>query len=102
VRDVKSPWFGVNVDTGNFHTPDPYSDLAKIAPYAVNVQVKVSMQPAGAPRAQADFARLAQILKDSGYRGYIVLEYEERDDPRQGVPRWTAEMKRAFSAALAG
>jgi sugar phosphate isomerase/epimerase len=26
-----SPWFGVNFDSGNFHTDDPYADLARIA-----------------------------------------------------------------------
>jgi len=36
VRAVKSPWLGINLDTGNFHTDDPYADLVKIAPYAVN------------------------------------------------------------------
>src|SRR5262249_19710511 len=24
VREIKSPWFGVNLDTGNFRGPDPY------------------------------------------------------------------------------
>ena len=28
VQAVKSPWVGVNLDTGNFHTDDPYADLA--------------------------------------------------------------------------
>ena len=32
VKAVKHDWFGVNLDTGNFHTADPYADLAKIAP----------------------------------------------------------------------
>ena len=27
VRAVDSPWLGVNLDTGNFRTPDPYADL---------------------------------------------------------------------------
>lgn len=39
VRAAKSPWAGINLDSGNFHTEDPYADLAKIAPYAVNVQL---------------------------------------------------------------
>ena len=29
VNDVKSDWFGVNLDTGNFHTDDIYGDLRK-------------------------------------------------------------------------
>ena len=32
VRAVQSPWVGINLDTGNFHTEDPYADLEKIAP----------------------------------------------------------------------
>lgn len=99
VRDVDSPWFGVNVDTGNFHTADPYADLARIAPYAVNVQVKVAMQPGGRDRKKvpADFSRLAQIMRDAAYRGYIVLEYEEPEDPRQACPRYIDEIRRAFA-----
>jgi sugar phosphate isomerase/epimerase len=26
VKAVKSPWIGINLDTGNFHTDDPYAD----------------------------------------------------------------------------
>ena len=47
VRDVKSPWFGVNLDSGNFHGEDVYGELAQIAPYAVNVQIKVVVSAAG-------------------------------------------------------
>ncbi len=96
VHDVKSPWFGVNLDTGNFNTPDPYGDLARLAPYAINVQVKVSMHPAGGKREPADFKRLAQILTDAGYRGYIVLEFEEPTDPVLECPRYINELRRAF------
>src|SRR5439155_18636389 len=34
VTAVKHDWFGVNLDRGNFHTADPYADLAKLAPNA--------------------------------------------------------------------
>lgn len=97
VNDVKSPWFGVNLDTGNFHSADPYADLARLAPYAVNLQVKVSMHPTGGKKEPADFPRLAKILTDSGYRGYIVLEYEEQEDPREACPRHIDELRRAFA-----
>lgn len=98
VRDVKSSWFGVNLDTGNFNTPDPYGDLVRLAPYAINVQVKISMHPAGGQREPADLKRLAQILTDSGYRGYIVLEYEEPGDPLAECPRYIKDIRRAFLA----
>lgn len=97
VHDVKSPWFGVNLDTGNFRSSDPYADLAKLAPYAMNVQIKVSMHPAGGQKEPADFKRLAKILSDAGYRGYIVLEFEEPEDPRQACPRHIDELRQAFA-----
>ncbi len=97
VHDVKSPWFGVNLDTGNFRSEDPYADLARLAPYAVNVQVKVSMTPAGSGRQPADFRRLAQIISSAGYRGYIVLEFEEKGNPREECPRYVDQLREAFT-----
>lgn len=96
VRDVQSPWFGVNLDTGNFHSDDIYGDLARLAPYTINVQIKVVVKPANGPREPADFRRLAAMLRDSGYRGYIVLEYEEAEDPRVACPRYIDELRTAF------
>jgi sugar phosphate isomerase/epimerase len=96
VRDVQSPWFGVNLDTGNFRTADPYGDLAKLAPYAVNVQVKVVTQAEGEAKKPADFSRIAKMLTDSGYRGYVVLEFEEDEDPRIACPRHLTELRDAL------
>jgi sugar phosphate isomerase/epimerase len=97
VRDVKSPWFGVNVDTGNFHTEDVYGDLAKIAPYALNVQVKVVIRGADGKQQPTDYKRLAKIMSEANYRGYIVLEYEEKGDPREECPKFLDELREAFA-----
>ncbi|MEQ1862592.1 MAG: TIM barrel protein [Chthoniobacteraceae bacterium] len=94
VKAVKSPWVGINLDTGNFHTADPYADLAKCAPYSVNVQVKVEIKPAGAKESvPSDLPRIAQILRDANYQGWVVLEYEAAEDPYKAVPAWLAKMK---------
>ncbi|MEZ6108953.1 MAG: hypothetical protein R3B96_23455 [Pirellulaceae bacterium] len=42
-NDVDSPWFGVNLDTGNFHGESIYDELAEVAHLAINVQVKVAV-----------------------------------------------------------
>jgi len=97
VNDVKSPWFGVNLDTGNFHSDNIYGDLAKAAPYAINVQVKVVVSGPDKRKQPADFGRLAKILGDAGYRGYIVLEYEENDDPRKACPSYIEQLREAFA-----
>ncbi len=90
-----SPWFGVNFDSGNFQTDDPYRDLAVIAPYAVNAQIKVKIRPDG-KHEDADFKRIINLLKDAGYRGYIVLEYEEKTDPFTAIPPYIDQIREAI------
>jgi sugar phosphate isomerase/epimerase len=98
VRDVKSPWFGVWMDTGNFHGEDVYSELEKIAPYTLHVQVKVVISSIGRGREPTDFRRLERILGGVGYRGWICLEYEEKEDPRIACPRYIEQLRKAFVA----
>jgi sugar phosphate isomerase/epimerase len=96
VRDVNSPWFGVNLDSGNFRADDPYAELAKIAPYSLNVQIKVDIS-VGGKRGPADFKRLSKIMRDANYRGYIVLEYEESGNPREECPKYMDQIRAAFA-----
>lgn len=101
VRDVKSPWFGVNLDSGNFHSDDVYRELAEVAPYALNVQVKVSVSGPDGKKVPTDFRRLAGILKEAHYRGYVVLEFEEEGDPRAECRKYVEAMRTTFEAVLA-
>jgi sugar phosphate isomerase/epimerase len=73
VKAVNSDWCGPIVDTGKFTTKDPYADIALVAPYAVNWQIKQS--PAGADsEVPTDLTRLIKIVRASGYRGYLPIE----------------------------
>lgn len=94
VKAVDSPWFGVNLDTGNFHSEDPYLEIEQAAPYAVNVQIKVEVRAAGEEKKPADLGRVIEILKKSGYRGYVALEYEADEDARTAIPGYLEELKR--------
>ncbi len=93
VRPVKSKWLGVNIDTGNFRTPDPYADIAKIAPYGVVSQVKTEVSPGGKTQ-EADLARVVKILKDANFHGYVALEYEAKEDPKTAVPKYVKELRK--------
>jgi sugar phosphate isomerase/epimerase len=87
VKAVGSDFCGINLDSGNFHTDDPYGDLARCAPYAVSVQIKTEIQRRGGDKSRADMGRIVQILKASGFRGYATLEYEAAEPPLTAVPR---------------
>ena len=92
VRGVQSPAFGVNFDSGNFRTDAPYDDLAKIAPYAINAQIKVAMGPREA-EYETDLPRVVQILREAGYAGWVALEYEEGGDTVAQVKRYLEALR---------
>ena len=97
VREVKSDWFGVNLDTGNFRGADPYAELARLAPYAVVVQVKTEVSLGKGARQQADLARVIKLLRDINYRGYVTLEYEADEEPRQAVPKYLQQLRKLIA-----
>lgn len=87
VKPIKSVWLGVNIDTGNFKTDDPYADVARIAPYGVVCQVKTEVNPGGKKKEEADLGKVVQTLKDAKFDGYVALEYEAAEDPAVAVPK---------------
>ncbi len=94
VQAVKHEWFGVNWDTGNFVSADPYADLTRLAPYAVTVQIKTEIHRTGQKKEEADLKRLIGILRAANYRGYVALEYEAAEDPKTAVPRHIETLKK--------
>jgi len=101
IKHVDSDWCGAIVDTGYFKTEDPYIDMAKAAPYAVNWQIKTS--PFGQDSdIHIDLKRLIKIIKDSGYRGYLPIETLARRNgniaynPYEEVPKFLNELREAI------
>ena len=93
VRAVKGPNFGVNLDTGNFHGEDPYAEIARVTPYAVNVQVKTEIRRKGKTKEPADLARVIRILREGKYSGYVVLEHNAAEDPMSTVPKYIKTLR---------
>lgn len=90
------PWFGVNLDTGNFRT-DAYNELQMMAPLAVNVQVKDYVYtPDGKEKTAPDLKKLIDILRGANYRGYVVLEYEGEEEATTAVPKWIEKLRKAI------
>ena len=97
VRMVDHPWLGVNLDFGNFRV-DPYREIEQVAPWAVTTHAKVSSR-FGEQRAEVDYVRVVRIMRAAGYEGYLSVEFEEREDPRVGVPRFVARLREALASA---
>jgi sugar phosphate isomerase/epimerase len=99
VKMVDSEWFGVIVDTGYFLTPDPYKDIAMVAPYAVNWQIKEQMGEKG-KKVKSDLKKIVQIARKAGYRGYLPIETlstpGEPYDPRARVRQLRKELQEAL------
>lgn len=93
VRAIQGPNFGVNLDTGNFHGEDPYTEIARAAPYAVNVQVKTEIRRKGRTKEPADLAKVIGILREARYSGYVVLEYDAAEDAMTAVPRYVKTLR---------
>jgi sugar phosphate isomerase/epimerase len=87
VKAIKSDWFGMNLDLGNFQTPDPYVDIERCAPHAVTCHFKTEITRRGMPKEAADLPRLIDILRKANYRGFLNLEHEGTDDPLTAVPK---------------
>jgi sugar phosphate isomerase/epimerase len=96
VDALHSPWLQVTLDTGNF-LEDPYSKLEKLASRAVLVQAKTYYGGGLWYSLDLDYRRIATLLREHGYRGYISLEFEGKEDPRTGVPKSLALLRKAFS-----
>jgi sugar phosphate isomerase/epimerase len=95
VKAVKDEWFGVNLDTGNFHTADVYGDLEKCAPYAITCQVKATIVQSG-KKEDSDYPRIVALMQKANYHGYLTLEYEEAEEPLTAIPKHLEGIRKAI------
>ncbi|SPE28614.1 Xylose isomerase domain protein TIM barrel [Candidatus Sulfopaludibacter sp. SbA3] len=100
IKAVGSEWCGPIVDTGYFKTPDPYVDIAMVAPHAVNWQVKQSVfgEESEIP---TDLIKLLKIVRKSGYKGFLPIETLSPQgkpyDPFTVVPAFLAQLREAIA-----
>lgn len=95
VNELNSPWLKVTLDTGNF-LEDPYDRLKMLAPQTVLMQAKTYQGGGVWYTLDLDYARIAGIMNDAGYRGYISLEYEGKAPPEASVGESLAMLRSHF------
>lgn len=92
---VQSPWLGGLMDTGNF-LEQPYEKLAAIAPKTVFVQAKTYFGGGEWYSLDLDYARIAKILADANYAGWVSLEMEGKELADTAVPKSIEVLRKAF------
>ena len=95
VEAIKSPWLQVTADTGNF-LEDPYDRLATLAPKTILLQAKTYYGGGLWYTLELDYQRIAAIFRQAGYRGWVSLEFEGKDDPKEAIPKSLALLRGAF------
>lgn len=80
MKMIDSDWTGLMLDIGSYHTPDPYADIEKNVRYAISWQLKEKVF-INDKQVDTDYARVMDIVKKSGYKGYLPLETLGEGDP---------------------
>ena len=96
VDAIDSPWLQCTLDTGNF-LEDPYDRLEMMAAKTVFVQAKTYYGGGLWYTLDLDYPRIAEMLRQHGYRGYVSLEFEGNEDWQTALPKSLSMLRRAFS-----
>ncbi len=98
---VNSDWVGLVADTGSFITENPYDDIARVIPYAVNWQLKDLLSSRqGGP---IDVKRFTRLLIEKNYRGYVPIEAlpgpegREKFNPSKQVATLYSQFRKAIT-----
>lgn len=94
---VGSEWLGLNLDIGSYRRHNPYEEIKKNIHHAITWQIKENVWIDG-KEVPADFDQLLEIIKNSGYRGYLPLETLGEGDPRQKVPALLARVSASIKS----
>ncbi|MET6999923.1 sugar phosphate isomerase/epimerase family protein [Chitinophaga defluvii] len=91
IKDVNSPFMGVNFDSGNFLrvADDPVKAMEKLAPYVLATHIKDLKPVKGVPVDEWYFfscvpageglienAKLARLLQQHHYKGFLAVEID--------------------------
>ena len=96
VEAIDSPWLQVLLDTGNF-LEDPYEKLEQLAAMTVLVQAKTYYGGGTWYTLDLDYPRIGRIMRKSGFKGYVSLEFEGKEDWETAIPKSLALLREAFA-----
>lgn len=99
VDRLDKDWFGLVVDTGNFQQEDPYEAISRVAPYAVNWQIKELVTIKGVNQPM-DLEKLMRVIVASPYTGYLPTETLSPGNPKEILPPFLQKVRAALAKAI--
>jgi len=98
MKTVNRPNCGTLPDLGNFYEYDRYQGVKDMMPYAKGVSGKTHDFDENGNETVIDYAKMMKIIADSGYKGYIDVEYEgNKLSEDQGVKASIALVKKVIA-----
>ena len=91
-----SPSMGLNVDTGNY-VGDPYPQFRRLVKHANIIQAKTYYGGGFFYDLDLDYDRIAKIMREENFTGYVSLEMEGRENPETAVPKSYAMLRKALA-----
>ncbi|SHF59349.1 Sugar phosphate isomerase/epimerase [Mariniphaga anaerophila] len=89
--------FIINRETGEEF--DRYKGVELLMPYAKGVSAKSNDFDADGNDTRSDYFRLMKIVKDSGYKGWVGIEYEGRElSEKEGILATKRLLERVFES----
>jgi len=76
MKCVNKPNCGTLPDLGNFYEYDRYRGMTELMPFAKGVSAKTHDFDENGNETRIDYVKMMKIIADSGYKGYIDVEYE--------------------------
>lgn len=92
LQDVNIDNCGSLPDFGNFYDYNRYQGVKDLMPFAKGVSAKSNNFDNEGNETQIDYVKMLEIVKDSGYRGYIGIEYEGPDNDEDKGIRLTKDL----------
>ena len=97
MKSVNKPNCGTLPDLGNFYEYDRYKGVTELMPYAKGVSAKTHDFDANGNETQIDYEKMMKIIADSGFKGYIDVEYEgTKLNEDEGIKATIALLKRVM------
>ena len=95
LKRVNSEWFGLILDIGSLRRGDPYEEIRKLAPYANYWFIKELVYVDGVAQA-VNMKKIATLLKEVNYAGYISFESLTDGDPKQIVTSMVNDFRAVY------